>query len=89
MASKNEKDELDDVETISPEQAKKEIQQAVKRVHDEDAHKGHAHANGSKKVSGEPEDELDGVERIPKAQAEQGIRDAVKKVQQADKKHSK
>jgi len=71
MGKEKEHDELEGVESISPEQARKEMKQAAERVRKE--------GQGAKSSQGE-EDELADVEKISPEQAKEEMREAVRKL---------
>jgi hypothetical protein len=79
MGREKEKDELEGVESISREQAQKEMKQAAKNVR-----KGGSHKSVGKATEGK--DEMDDVEKIPREQAEREIREAAKRAKDQDKK---
>jgi hypothetical protein len=94
MGTSNEKDEMEDVETISPEQAKKEMQEAVKHVHEEEAKQSKSstskrQSTTSKQHSSTQGDEMEDVETISPEQAKKEMREAVQRVKQEDEKKKK
>ncbi len=76
MTKKENKDELEDVETIPREQAEKEIREAVKKVQKEQG--------SGKKHAAEPEDEP--VTPESRKQAEHELHEAVEKVRKEREK---
>ncbi len=86
MGSDKEKDEMEEVETISPEQAKKEMREAVKHVHEEEAK--HPQSSSKRRGSTQKED-MDDVETISPQQAKKEMREAVKHVHEEESKKKK
>lgn len=77
MTKKENKDELEDVETIPREQAEKEMREAVKKVQQ----------GGAKKHATEPEDEP--VTAESRKQAEHELHDAVERARKEKEKQHK
>lgn len=79
MTRKEEKDELEGVETISRAQAEKEMQEAVKNVKKEGSHR----TSRAKKQEEEEEEEVTPETR---AQAEKELRAALQRIRNEKKK---
>ena len=90
MGKNQEKDELEEVETISREQAEKEMQSAVEKLHSKQSHGSPKKTSHSGTGKGEPDekDELADVETIPRQQAEKEMHEAAGKVKKDKKKGS-
>ena len=78
MSKKENKDELEDVETIPREQAEKEMREAARKVQQ---------GGSSKKRAAEPEDEP--VTPESRKQAEHELHDAVEKIRKEREKQHK
>jgi hypothetical protein len=95
------RDEMEDVESISPEQAKKEIRDAVKHVHEEEgkhtkssSSKEHGtssreHSTSSKEHETSQKGDMEDVETISPEQAKKEMREAAQKVQKDEGKKKK
>ena len=88
MGKNQEKDELEEVETISREQAEKEMQSAVEKLHSKQSHGSPKKTSPSGKDEPDEKDELADVETIPRKQAEKEIHEAASKVKKDKKKGS-
>ena len=88
MGKNQEKDELEEVETISREQAEKEMQSAVEKLHSKQSHGSPKKTSHSEKGEPDEKDELADVETIPRKQAEKEMHEAAGKVKKDKKKGS-
>ncbi len=87
MGKNQEKDELEGVEAIPREQAEKEMQSAVEKLHSRQGSSKKASHSGKHEAT--ENDELADVETIPRQQAEKEIHDAVSKVKKDKDKDKK
>jgi hypothetical protein len=95
------RDEMEDVESISPEQAKKEMREAVKHVHEEEgkhpkssSSKEHGtsskgHSTSSKQHDTAQKGDMEDVETISPEQAKKEMREAAQRVQKDEGKKKK
>lgn len=93
------RDEMEDVESISPEQAKKEMSEAVKHVHEEEgkppkSSKGQGTSSKGQSTSSKQHDtsqkgDMEDVETIPPEQAKKEMREAAQRVQKDEGKKKK
>jgi hypothetical protein len=86
------RDEMEDVESISPEQAKKEIGEAVKHVHEEEGKQpksSKGQGTSSKRQDTSQKGEMEDVETISPEQAKQEMREAAQRVQKDEGKKKK
>lgn len=88
MDKNQEKDELEEVETISREQAEKEMQSAVEKLHSKQGHGSSKKTSHSGKGEPDEKDEMADVETIPRKQAEKEMHEAAGKVKKDKKKGS-
>lgn len=78
MGKKEEKDELEDVETIPRAQAEKEMREAARHVREEGA-------PGAAKAKGQAQDEEEEVTPATRKQAREELREAVERVKEEEK----
>lgn len=87
MGKNQEKDELEGVEAIPREQAEKEMQSAVEKLHSQQGQGASKKASHAGKGGAADKDELADVETIPRKQAEKEMHDAASKAKKdKDKK---
>lgn len=87
MGKNQDKDELEGVEAIPREQAEKEMQSAVEKLHSQQGQGASKKASHSGKGGTAEKDELADVETIPRKQAEKEMHDAASKAKKdKDKK---
>lgn len=89
MGTRKDKDEMEDVESISPEQAKKEMREAAKHAREEEGKPSTTSKRGettSKKHDTAQKDEMADVESIPPEQAKKEIREAAQRVKKEEGK---
>ena len=79
MAKKEEKDELEDVETTPRAQAAKEMQEAAKNVREKGSHR-------TPKANKHEEEEEEEVTPATRARAQEELREAVRRVREGQKK---
>jgi hypothetical protein len=83
---------MEDVESISPEQAKKEMREAVKHVHEEEGKQPKSskeHGTSSKQHDTAQKGDMEDVETISPEQAKKEMREAAQRVQKDEGKKKK
>jgi hypothetical protein len=88
------RDEMEDVESISPEQAKKEMREAAKHVHEEEgkhpkSSSSKEHGTSSKQHDAAQKGDMEDVETISPEQAKKEMREAAQRVQKDEGKKKK
>jgi len=83
------RDEMEGVESISPDQAKKEMREAAKHVHEEEGKRSKSskqHDTSSKEHGSTSKDDLDDVETISPDQARKEMREAAQRAKKEEGK---